>query len=73
MANKLVAVFLMCVVLAGAMHMREAEAADETFKSCFTACYDGCKADGHGFTFCEVKCDTECSEKEVAAKLNLHL
>ncbi|KAI6674776.1 hypothetical protein NL676_002682 [Syzygium grande] len=69
MANKLVAAFLVCVVLAGALHAREAEAtADGAFKSCFTACHDGCKAGGHGFTFCEMKCDTECTEKELAGK-----
>ncbi|KAL3717442.1 hypothetical protein ACJRO7_008948 [Eucalyptus globulus] len=72
MANKLVAVFLMCIVLAGAMYVREAEATKESFKSCFTACHDGCKAEGHGFSFCEVKCDTDCTDKEIAETLNLH-
>ncbi|KAF8006461.1 hypothetical protein BT93_K0684 [Corymbia citriodora subsp. variegata] len=67
MANKLVAVFLVCIVLAGAMHVQEAEATSDSYKACFTGCHDGCKPE-HGFSFCEVKCDTECTEKEVAGK-----
>lgn len=68
MAKKLVALFVMCVVVVAALHAQEAEAtADtDTFKNCFVNCQTDCHADGNGYTFCEVKCDEECSAKEAA-------
>ncbi|GMN48830.1 hypothetical protein TIFTF001_017995 [Ficus carica] len=52
------------------MHVREAEATDDTFKKCFVKCQDACKDEANGFTHCEVTCDTECSKKEEEAKLS---
>ncbi|KAL3725617.1 hypothetical protein ACJRO7_030619 [Eucalyptus globulus] len=74
MANKLVAVFLTCIVVATALNIHMAEAAiDEKFKVCFNTCQSECKADGNGSTFCEIRCDGECSAKEIADKLNIKL
>lgn len=70
MANKLVAVFLMCIVVAVALNVHAAEAAtDEKFKACFNTCHRECTADAHGSTFCEIKCDGDCTAKEVAGTL----
>ncbi|KAF7848437.1 hypothetical protein BT93_L1946 [Corymbia citriodora subsp. variegata] len=72
MANKLVAVFLMCIVVATALNVHTAEAAiDEQFKACFNTCHSECKDGGLGTNFCEMRCDSDCSAKEVAAVRNL--
>ncbi|PSS06417.1 Major pollen allergen Ole e like [Actinidia chinensis var. chinensis] len=68
MAQKFVAVFLMCMVIAAAMHVREAEAIGEVYKTCYEGCHKECLS-GNGFTFCEMKCDTDCAAKESAAKV----
>ncbi|XP_024020598.1 major pollen allergen Ole e 6 [Morus notabilis] len=75
MAKKLVALFVMCIVVVAAMHAREAEAtnSEALYKACFLNCQDACKVEGNGFTHCEVKCDTECSNKEEEEKLNIKL
>ena len=69
MANKFVAVFLMCIVVVAAFSLQEAKAAEvDTFKGCFTGCKNGCSGEGNSNTFCETKCDNECDEKELAGK-----
>ncbi|XP_038713534.1 major pollen allergen Ole e 6-like [Tripterygium wilfordii] len=74
-ANKLFAVFVMCIVVVAAMQLRQAEATDgdSKFKDCFTSCEKECMDDGHGNTFCEMKCDSDCGAKEIADKLNINL
>lgn len=67
MANKLVAVFLMCIVVVAAFSLnQEVEAIEDLYKSCFTACQRDCKGDGNGGTFCEIDCDNACTDKETA-------
>jgi hypothetical protein len=66
MANKLVAAFLMCIVVVAAFSFHEAKALDDTYKSCFDPCKTGCLGEGNGESFCEVKCDHSCEEEEVA-------
>merc|ERR1712154_67818 len=74
MANKFVAVFLMCIVVVAAFSLQEAKAAElDKFKGCFSNCGKGCLGEGNGNTFCEKKCDNDCSEKELAEKLNINL
>ncbi|WRX09767.1 Pollen allergen ole e 6 - like 1 [Theobroma cacao] len=73
MANKFVAVFLVCIVVAATMCLREVEADEDRFSSCFRNCQRDCRNDGHGNTFCEMKCDADCGAKEVAAKLNINI
>ncbi|BBH10280.1 Bifunctional inhibitor/lipid-transfer protein/seed storage 2S albumin superfamily protein [Prunus dulcis] len=72
MAKKLVAVFLMLVVVVAALHIREAEAEDgdhKEYKECFGNCLKECEdGDAHGQTYCEMSCDTECAIKESADK-----
>ncbi|GFY98809.1 hypothetical protein Acr_13g0002100 [Actinidia rufa] len=72
MAGKMVAVFLMCVVVVAAMHVQEAEAMGEVFKPCYEECQKDCQASGNGNTFCEMKCDTDCSLKENAGTFSPH-
>ena len=75
MANKFVAgCILVCIFLVVAtMCVRPVEAEDDRFKSCFKNCEQECSRDGHGSTFCEMKCDEDCGAKEVADKLNIRL
>jgi hypothetical protein len=71
MANKFVAVFLMCIVVVAAFSIHEAKAGeydDEKFKACFNTCHKECSDEGNGYTFCEMKCDTDCGNKEAAGK-----
>ncbi|KAG2693691.1 hypothetical protein I3760_08G108600 [Carya illinoinensis] len=70
MANKFVAVFLMCTVVVVAFSLNhEVEATEDLYGSCFNTCQKGCVKDGNGNTFCEIKCDSECTAKENAAKI----
>ena len=70
MANKLFAVFVICVVVFAALQVQEATAADDLsevkFKTCFNTCKDDCIKSGKGFTQCETSCDDDCSNKEFA-------
>ncbi|KAK6920932.1 Pollen allergen ole e 6 [Dillenia turbinata] len=68
MAKKLVAVFFMCMVVVAAMQLAEADSAEEHYRSCFKTCEKECLG-GNGNAFCEMKCDADCTAKEVAEKL----
>ncbi|KAJ6938766.1 hypothetical protein NC651_005259 [Populus alba x Populus x berolinensis] len=69
MANKLAAVFLMCIVAAATMHLTTANKVDDQYAACFNDCEDKCKSEGNGNSFCEVKCDADCVSKETLRKL----
>jgi hypothetical protein len=69
MANKLVALFLMCIVVVAAFSLHEAtplQADDAKFESCFNTCKKECLDKENGETFCETKCSNECGDKEHA-------
>ncbi|OVA15520.1 Pollen allergen ole e 6 [Macleaya cordata] len=72
MAKKIVAMFVMCIVLVATLYVQETAAIDENmkayaeFKSCFNTCKPECIAEGKGNSMCEIKCDSECAAKEVA-------
>ncbi|KAJ9182143.1 hypothetical protein P3X46_006169 [Hevea brasiliensis] len=64
MASKVaVALLVMCVVVIASVHA-------DKFGSCFNTCEQECMAGGQGQTFCEMKCDTDCFDKEVAGSVN---
>lgn len=70
MANKIIAVFLMCIVVATTtMNLSEATMLDDEFKLCFNNCEQECKGQGHGNTYCEMKCDTDCVAMQTSGKL----
>ncbi|OMP01440.1 Pollen allergen ole e 6 [Corchorus olitorius] len=73
MANKFVAVFLVCIVVAATMCVEEvgAHESKDHFSKCFKECDKECHENGHGNTFCEMKCDEDCGAKEAEAKLNI--
>ncbi|KAF9682907.1 hypothetical protein SADUNF_Sadunf05G0156700 [Salix dunnii] len=76
MANKLVAVFLLSIVAAAAMHLTEASPVDDQYATCFNGCDDKCKSEGNGYSFCEMKCDADCLAKQafdMAVKVRLSL
>lgn len=63
--QKLVAVFLMCLVLAAALHVTEAEdVVQNDYKKCLSDCEDKCNKKNNGYTFCEMKCDSDCGAQE---------
>jgi energy-converting hydrogenase Eha subunit B len=68
------AVFLLCTVVAAAMHLSEASPVDGTqYVTCFNDCEDKCKSEGNGYSFCEMKCDTDCLAKQVLGRLHEYL
>ncbi|KAL9352871.1 hypothetical protein Peur_055551 [Populus x canadensis] len=69
MAYKVAALLVLCLVLVAAVELPKAAA--DKFGSCFNTCEQQCKADGQGQTFCEMKCDTDCFDEEVAGKLHI--
>lgn len=75
MANKLVAVFLMCVVVVAAVHLSPVaadEKASAIWKDCFKHCEKDCLHAGTGYTNCEMKCDSECDAREIAGNYNIY-
>ncbi|WMV36228.1 hypothetical protein MTR67_029613 [Solanum verrucosum] len=63
--EKLVAVFLMCMVVFTVV----CEATEEEYKDCYHTCHDECTdKQGQGYTFCEMKCDADCSKKDFVAQ-----
>ncbi|KAA0066995.1 hypothetical protein IC582_023992 [Cucumis melo] len=83
MAKKMIALFLMCIVVVAALQFASANKEDEVakyeakfdakYKSCFKTCEKECLENGSGQSYCEVKCDEDCNEKEVADKLHIEL
>ncbi|EEF41197.1 conserved hypothetical protein [Ricinus communis] len=67
--NKVAALLVMCLVLVAAVELLPQAGADK-FASCFNNCEQECKASGQGQTFCEMKCDTDCFNKDVAGNLS---
>ena len=63
--QKSVAVLLVCVVLATAIHVTEGglEHKEKAYKKCLENCQNKCRKDNNR-TFCEQKCDEDCSMVE---------
>lgn len=57
---------LLCLVFATAVQMAAAQPLLDQYKQCFKDCHDSCQTEGHGNTFCEMKCDGDCMAKETA-------
>lgn len=66
MANKIAALLVMCLVLVAAVEVTQAT---DVYGKCFTGCREECQLGGKGQTFCEMKCDTDCFDHEVAGKI----
>ncbi|MCE3216451.1 hypothetical protein HAX54_006600 [Datura stramonium] len=76
-SKKLVAVFLVCIVVFSSyVHVSDADAENnaEKFKEAlqatttqYTTCYNDCQKEcsdaGFGYTHCEMKCDEDCTAK----------
>ncbi|GMN57505.1 hypothetical protein TIFTF001_026614 [Ficus carica] len=72
MAKKLVALFVMCVIVVTAMQAREAEAANTvTFDNCVVQCQYECKAAGDGYPQCTFTCKTICSAEKTQLRVRL--
>ncbi|GAB4826803.1 hypothetical protein Ancab_033684 [Ancistrocladus abbreviatus] len=68
MANKVVAIFLLCIIIATALNMGKVLAVDvsaadksDDYKECSDACMNFCK----GHTSCEKECDHECKNNKM--------
>ncbi|KAL0538247.1 hypothetical protein IC582_027258 [Cucumis melo] len=83
MAKKIIAVFVMCIVVMASLQFGNATNEEEVKKyeakfdvkyvSCYENCMRVCLARLGGRGYCQVKCDEDCEEKEVADKLNIPL
>lgn len=73
MANKVFAFFVVCMVLLATVKVQaESDKDSQIYVSCFNSCEAECKAAGGGHTFCEMKCDEDCSDKELEGKILYH-
>lgn len=75
----MIALFLMCIVVVAALQFANANKEDVAkyeakfdakYKSCFETCEKECLRYGSGQSYCEVKCDEDCDEKEAAGTLS---
>ncbi|OIT34272.1 hypothetical protein A4A49_57192 [Nicotiana attenuata] len=82
-SKKLVAVFLVCMVMLSSVHVSKAHEQEksnaEMFKEsvarvtaeytiCFNECEKECIDQGLGYTHCEMKCDSDCNAKLLKEK-----
>ncbi|CAI9107798.1 OLC1v1007245C1 [Oldenlandia corymbosa var. corymbosa] len=73
MAKQFVAVLILCIVVAATVQIEktQAEGVEEKFKECYDNCHKSCfNQNGNGYTFCEMKCDADCGEKQIKASLD---
>ncbi|OMO85648.1 Pollen allergen ole e 6 [Corchorus olitorius] len=80
MANKVVALLVMCLVVVAAVQLPSASAnehdgdatahEDDNFSSCFKICHKDCTHAGAPNTLCEMKCDGDCFNKGVKDQLS---
>lgn len=71
--SQIPAVFLLCTVVAAAMHLSEASPVDDQYVTCFNDCKDKCKSEGNGYSFCEMKCDTDCLARQALGRLHEYI
>ncbi|KGN46485.1 major pollen allergen Ole e 6 [Cucumis sativus] len=82
MAKKIVAVFFMCIVVMASLQFgnatnEEVKKYEAKYEAKYVSCYENClriclaRLSGRGY--CEVKCDEDCEEKEVAEKLHIQI
>ncbi|KAF5188546.1 hypothetical protein FRX31_021867 [Thalictrum thalictroides] len=62
MENKVVAAFVLCMVLFATTNLHEAAAEDHA--SCFQRCKDACliSPDHYDESFCDLRCDNFCAD-----------
>ncbi|XP_059283912.1 major pollen allergen Ole e 6-like [Lycium barbarum] len=77
-SKKLVAVFLICIVMfSSSVHGESnAEKIKEAFKTvaneytvCYNDCHKECSDAGFGYTHCEMKCDEDCTAKLIKERI----
>lgn len=71
--QKIVAVFVMWLVVLSVMHIEKGEAAggSQVYKQCYETCQNDCMQGGRTYTDCEMKCDTDCSNAELKGTNNI--
>ncbi|XP_050204098.1 major pollen allergen Ole e 6-like [Mercurialis annua] len=75
MAKKLVAMFVMCMIVAAAMQLPivDAKVSPDVYKNCFTGCKKECMDGGRSSSDCEMKCDQDCALKEAETNMGLEV
>ena len=46
---------------------------DDQYLTCFNGCEDKCKSEGNGYSFFEMKCDTDCLAKQALGRFHEYL
>ncbi|KAK4773210.1 hypothetical protein SAY87_028229 [Trapa incisa] len=72
MWSKVIAMLVVCLVLATAVQMGSAQSASsnpllDQYKKCLTDCHTRCQTEDSGM--CEMKCNGDCMGKDTADKL----
>ncbi|KAK2647061.1 hypothetical protein Ddye_022256 [Dipteronia dyeriana] len=67
MAKFAAALLVLCLVFVAAVQVPQVQATD-VYGDCLRGCLKECMKH-NGYTFCEMKCDTDCFNKEIEAKL----
>ncbi|KGN46519.1 hypothetical protein Csa_005196 [Cucumis sativus] len=81
--KKMMGVLLICIVVMAALEFsivngeekedKYESKFDAKYKTCYESCEKECLENGNnGQSFCEVKCDEDCGEKESADKLHIN-
>ncbi|KAH7573817.1 hypothetical protein ACOSQ2_007982 [Xanthoceras sorbifolium] len=68
MAKFVAALLVLCLVFVAAVQVPEVQATRDVYGECLPECLKGCEKD-NGYTFCEMKCDTDCFNNDIASKL----
>ncbi|KAL5782655.1 hypothetical protein ACOSP7_007684 [Xanthoceras sorbifolium] len=68
MAKFAAALLVLCLVFVAAVQVPEVQATRDVYGECLPECLKGCEKD-NGYTFCEMKCDTDCFNNDIASKL----
>ncbi|KAK3190090.1 hypothetical protein Dsin_029651 [Dipteronia sinensis] len=63
MAKFAAALLVLCLVFVAAVQVPQVHAVD-VYGDCLPGCLKACVKD-NGYTFCEMKCDTDCFNKEI--------
>ncbi|KAM7527205.1 hypothetical protein LguiB_030615 [Lonicera macranthoides] len=70
MAKKLFVVFVMCLIVLAAVNVATAQDDQGDYQNCYKDCGKQCEYEGNGYTFCEMKCDANCAQLELKAKMS---
>lgn len=85
MANKFAALLVICIVFVAAVQLPTTNAAAAPapapvpdpapsaafYTNCLAECVKNCEKSGNGRTICEMRCDTDCFNKDLAGMISI--